>query len=104
MRSIAFAEGVDRGDRDLLLSANHYISNSYVCLDGKLFDRHGFRRYLDRFECRDGAWKIAHRVTTGDWDRIDAVTFRTEGDFVKKLTCGMRDRTDPSFSYFKVAT
>jgi hypothetical protein len=26
-------------------------------------------RLIDRFECRDGAWKIAHRRTVFDWNR-----------------------------------
>ena len=30
-------------------------------------------RYVDRFEHRDGAWKIAHRVVATEWRRVDAV-------------------------------
>jgi hypothetical protein len=30
-------------------------------------------RYVDRFECRAGAWKIAHRVVATEWRRVDAV-------------------------------
>lgn len=97
----------------------HYISNTYIELDGdkahvettvqvlmryrqdgKLFDLLAGGRYLDRFECRDGAWKIAHRLTTGDWDRIDEVTTQMEGDLVQKLTRGTRDLEDPSYAYF----
>src|SRR5210317_1164473 len=29
-------------------------------------------RYLDRFECLDGVWKIAHRTGMTDWIRIEA--------------------------------
>ncbi|PKO49459.1 MAG: hypothetical protein CVU31_00475 [Betaproteobacteria bacterium HGW-Betaproteobacteria-4] len=98
---------------------HHYITNSYIELDGdkakvetavqvnmryeqdgKLFDLLGCGRYLDRFECREGAWKIVHRVTTGDWDRIDEVKARMEGDLVQKLKHGTRDRNDPSYAYF----
>lgn len=68
--------------------------------DGKLFDLVGCGRYLDRFECRDGAWKIVNRVTTGDWDRIDEVTAQMEGDLVKKLQQGTRDHNDPSYALF----
>jgi len=28
-------------------------------------------RYVDRFERRDGIWRIAHRVCTWDWHRVD---------------------------------
>ena len=31
-------------------------------------------RYLDRFEKRNGAWKVAYRVVVDDWDRMDPVT------------------------------
>jgi hypothetical protein len=98
---------------------SHYITNSYVELDGekataetavqailryeqdgKLFDIVGCGRYFDRFECRDGEWKIAHRLVSGDWDRVDEVVARVEGDLVGKLTRGTRDRNDPSYSYF----
>jgi hypothetical protein len=30
-------------------------------------------RYVDRFEKRDGAWKIAHRVVATEWRRVDPV-------------------------------
>lgn len=30
-------------------------------------------RYIDRFERRDGEWKIAHRVVVRDWNRIEPV-------------------------------
>jgi len=31
-------------------------------------------RYVDRFEKRAGAWKIAHRVVSTEWRRVDPVT------------------------------
>lgn len=31
-------------------------------------------RYVDRFERRDGVWKIAHRVVATEWRRVDAVS------------------------------
>ncbi len=31
-------------------------------------------RYFDRFECREGDWRIAHRTLTHDWDAIERVT------------------------------
>lgn len=33
-------------------------------------------RYIDQFERRGGTWKIAHRKTIRDWDRIDRITER----------------------------
>ena len=46
-------------------------------------------RYLDRYECRDGRWAIAHRVCVHEWTRteplgaampIEAHRFRQGGD------------------------
>ena len=54
-------------------------------------------RYVDRFERRDGRWRIARRVCAFDWtytvpfDPARAFTF--EPDF----TLGSRDRTDISY-------
>ena len=31
-------------------------------------------RYVDRFECRNGEWKIAYRVVSTEWRRVDPVT------------------------------
>lgn len=40
--------------------------------DGTKSDRVYGLRYVDRFERRGGEWRIAHRVCTWDWARIDA--------------------------------
>jgi hypothetical protein len=36
-------------------------------------------RYIDRFELRDGAWKVAQRWTVREWDRIDRITEKPAG-------------------------
>ncbi len=35
--------------------------------EGPYLERFG-GRYFDTFECRDGRWRIAHRLVTHDWD------------------------------------
>ncbi len=30
-------------------------------------------RYVDRFERRDGEWKIAHRTVVHEWDKVEHV-------------------------------
>jgi len=40
--------------------------------DGSFEDLVYGLRYVDRFARRDGEWRIAHRVCTWDWHRIDA--------------------------------
>ena len=50
-------------------------------------------RYVDRFERRDGVWKIAHRIAVMGWDRVDAVTDKRPAPPV----VGLRSRQDPVY-------
>jgi len=49
-------------------------------------------RYIDRFECRRGEWKIAHRVMSFDWERWAEVGAQAFGPGFKP---GLRDGSDP---------
>ncbi|MFA5883943.1 MAG: nuclear transport factor 2 family protein [Acidimicrobiia bacterium] len=54
----------------------------------------GFR-FVDRFECRDGEWRIARRVAVTEWSRVDR-----EDDWwpiPDGMLQGRRDRTDPVY-------
>lgn len=54
----------------------------------------GFR-FLDRFACRDGEWRIARRVATTEWSRVDR-----DADWwpvPDGMLQGRRDRTDPVY-------
>ena len=51
-------------------------------------------RYVDRFECRDGAWKVARRVVVYDGSRQVPSSYRPR---TTAGTLGRRDRTDPVF-------
>lgn len=48
-------------------------------------------RYLDKFECRDGDWRIAKRVTLTESVHPDAVVQPSGA----RLGLGSRDRSDP---------
>ncbi len=51
-------------------------------------------RYIDRLECRDGDWRIAHRDLILDWMRSDpVVTIEPRPD----VQPGKRDRSDASY-------
>ena len=72
--------------------------------DGKDVDTFTGGRLMDRFEKRDGEWKIAHRWTILDWNR-DTPSF--EGwclglfDFSQKgARKGCKGREDPSYERF----
>jgi hypothetical protein len=54
-------------------------------------------RYLDRFERREGRWRVARRVVVDDWSRLDEVV--THAPSVSaECNHGSRDRHDPSFA------
>lgn len=59
-------------------------------------DRFMGGRYVDRFERRDGVWKIAERVGVNDWLRYEASDDRGfwEGPAEAR---GRRDRSDPVY-------
>jgi hypothetical protein len=96
----------------------HHITNQLIRLDG---DRAGCEtyfvawiveagadgehvleaqgRYLDRFECRDGEWRIAHRVVVTDIARSSPLA--VDGSMTTLAVAargrGRRDRSDPSY-------
>ena len=52
-------------------------------------------RYVDRWQRRDGAWRIAHRTVVYEWTRVDAI-----GEVypnADRLHYGRRDREDPVY-------
>jgi len=55
-------------------------------------------RALDRFECRDGEWRIARRVMLVDWSREDlpgAAVFEVVKEGLRSGAAG----TDPSYAH-----
>ncbi len=62
--------------------------------DGVAKDLVSNTRWIDRFERRDGDWKIAKRVIVVDSERVDPVH---EGWTDPHQFRGARDKTDPSY-------
>lgn len=54
-------------------------------------------RYLDRFERRDGLWKIAHRLVVLDVDHCDPHTAAFE---LNRFRPGLRTSDDPAYQHF----
>jgi hypothetical protein len=52
-------------------------------------------RYVDIFERRDGAWRIASRRCAFDWTRRDAIV--AEWELPSEALRGSRDRNDPVY-------
>ena len=54
----------------------------------------GFR-FVDRFESRDGAWRIAHRIAVTEWSRVDHED--AWWPIPDGMLQGRRDRSDPVY-------
>jgi ketosteroid isomerase-like protein len=54
-------------------------------------------RYADRFEKRDGDWRIARRVVILDTVRTDTVAPWAGTSPISSMTMGSRDTSDPSY-------
>jgi ketosteroid isomerase-like protein len=58
-------------DGDTAYGETYFISYATVTGDGTPATRSRGGRYLDRFERRDGEWRIAHRELVDEWSRLD---------------------------------
>jgi hypothetical protein len=103
-------------------STMHFTGNQYVNVNGNVaFAEHYCRafhrtkavgdtpatdwvvniRYVDRFEKRNGEWRIADRMVVFDSERVDPVTSSSAP--LSNPQFGRRDRSDPSYKYDVVA-
>ena len=98
----------------------HQISNVLIDLDGDrakvetyvcayhigetekgLRDLIFLGRYLDRFERRNGEWRIAERLVVMDWNRNHPATAIWEEEMYRELRVrGERQPEDPSYGLF----
>lgn len=70
-----------------------FADHRRVDADGESLDRFG-ARYVDRFERRNDAWRIADRVVVVEWSTTEQLTpVRGVGRYVR----GNRDRSDLAF-------
>lgn len=73
---------------------SYYLAFSRGEQDGKVTDLLFGGRYYDRFERRDGEWKIAHRVAIYDWTRADEVV---DARVIPGAVVGSASRDDPTY-------
>lgn len=96
---IAF-DGADAADTETYFTAMHTIPAGYPVPEvfpdkGKIYSAVIAGRYVDRFEKRDGEWRILRRTGLYDWREFREV----EGADVSDLPAaarGYRDDRDPS--------
>lgn len=57
-------------------------------------------RYLDRFEKRDGAWRISHRHAVYDWSSTEGVSDMWNRANMPGFAFGERGTADMSYAHF----
>ncbi|MEP6546336.1 MAG: nuclear transport factor 2 family protein [Gammaproteobacteria bacterium] len=90
------------------LHGTHAAVETYVvayhavpAADGSMADLVVGGRYLDKFERRGGAWRIAHRTFVMDWNQNQPSTAIWESGLFEQLKVrGSHDRSDPSYRLF----
>jgi len=88
-------------DGDAAYCESYVLTNHRRMIDGVLTDALAHGRYVDRFEKRDGRWKIAERLVVVDWDRLDVVEKQFDGPLVAETLKGLRSREDASYQLLK---
>jgi hypothetical protein len=66
-------------DGDKAYAEFYFMSNTPMERGGEEYLRYRAGRYIDRWERRNGQWKIAYRVFVDDWDRLDKVVESAPG-------------------------
>jgi hypothetical protein len=60
-------------------------------------------RYLDRYEKRDGAWKLIERAIVTDWARVsDPSTMDLGHPITRETPKGTPNASDPSYRFFSL--
>jgi SnoaL-like domain len=116
-----FADWVAMLHRERVESMSHLIANHLVqiagdraCgetyvhvylngrpIDGQRFLMTGIGRYLDRFERRDGVWRIANRLVLTDIEHTDILPANEADGLVRQLNRGLASLDDPSYAHLR---
>lgn len=89
---------------DIAFVESYSLTFFRVTRKGQDFDTLTGGRYIDRFERRDGVWRIAHRKLSFDWNRdMSPNEGWCQGQFDwshPAMHRGTKDKTDLSYSRF----
>jgi SnoaL-like domain len=116
-----FADWVAMLHRDRVESMSHLIANHLVDIagneargetyvhvylngrptGGQRFLMTGIGRYLDRFERRDGVWRIARRLVLTDIEHTDILPPTATDGLVRQLNRGLASLDDPSYAHLR---
>lgn len=82
----------DRNDKSIAYGETY----CFVSARTETLELTAMARLLDRFECREGEWRIAHNQVLWDWRKSEPLKMPEGPD----LQGGSRDHRDPSYSLF----
>ena len=114
-RAPDYARDITAMVRTNLKSTFHSVANEYFEVDGDTAKGEVYvlahmiagedetltgGRYLDRYEKRDGTWKIAHRTFLYDWSRTQPATAQVDGMYESLTTRGGYAPGDPSVAFW----
>jgi len=95
------------------VATHHFVADPYIRIEGDTAQVDTYceahhvgtdsdliigLRYVDRFERRDGTWRIARRVCAFDWTYTVPFDPAAKMDFPADFTVGRRDRTDITYT------
>ena len=83
-------------DGDQACGEVHWTGYYQLEIDGVSHDNLAVGRYIDRYERRDGEWRILHRTCVSDWSRLQPTVNDLRNNPDQRLV-GRRDRTDPVY-------
>jgi ketosteroid isomerase-like protein len=83
-------------DGDTAYSETYFISYATITDSDKSATRSRGGRYLDRFERRNGQWKIARRLLVDEWSRIDDLPASMAPPAGR---AGLRSKDDPVYTF-----
>jgi ketosteroid isomerase-like protein len=83
-------------DGDIAYGETYFISYATITDSGQPATRSRGGRYLDRFERRDGQWKIARRLLVDEWSRLDSLPAPTAPPPGR---VGLRSKDDPVYTF-----
>jgi ketosteroid isomerase-like protein len=90
----AIAQSSFEIEGDSAFVETYVLARHTVRRDGKLLLETFGGRYVDRFACRGGEWRIARRQVVHDWSRVEPIVEEFPHE---NFAIGKRGHDDPSY-------
>jgi hypothetical protein len=83
-------------DGDTACTESYLLAFRAFRREGKPYTRTRALRFVDRFERRQGEWRISERVAVDDWNRVDEVV--EEQAETREFRYGSKNTDDPVYA------